>query len=585
MADTITKTVKELFGIIKDSDKKATSPYDTQAEVIRVIGKTAYVHIPGGVAETPVDMTVNVKVGDKVQVRVSGGRAWITGNATAPPTDDKVAIQATNVAKTAQKTATKASAEAAEAWQYAGTAVEAASVANRAANSALESADTAHQAADAAVVSANEAKESARSANNSANNALVQLSVVEDVAGTLRWISEHGDFVLTEDTTVKEGTVYFIYENGDYVPIASPDPTKNPSQEGWYILDVTVSQSKYIMSHLAVTSAGLWVLPVDSLVPHPLKDSDDNLLVDSDDNQIVDWSKDDEHINTASGYKVLLSGTGMTIYNNEGEAVAFYGEYARIGKSEGNNVYIDSDSVDIRDGETAIATFGGTTIRIGKNDASHIVLQASNNIPGLDIYDSSNISGGRFAINKLTITTSEGNKSKPFLDIFGSTRNISSPLSIVPASETVGGYREWKEGIDDIRFRVNDFTVFCKTANNQLQQRFTVTNEIITINNSVEMIGDITINGDLDCKSMDSGQYQDASVAAGDYEDYSIIFNHSFSSAPIVVATPWSTSIAPGMGNVSVAVHTITTTGFKVRLFNNDSSTRSPHINWIAMLT
>lgn len=67
---------------------KSTQPYDTRAEVVRVSGSTAYVHIPGGVAETPVTMTIACKKGDTVQVRVSGGRAWIVGNETAPPTDD-----------------------------------------------------------------------------------------------------------------------------------------------------------------------------------------------------------------------------------------------------------------------------------------------------------------------------------------------------------------------------------------------------------------------------------------------------------------------------------------------------------------
>ena len=67
---------------------KSTQPYDTRAEVVRVSGSTAYVHIPGGVPETPVTMTIACKKGDTVQVRVSGGRAWIVGNETAPPTDD-----------------------------------------------------------------------------------------------------------------------------------------------------------------------------------------------------------------------------------------------------------------------------------------------------------------------------------------------------------------------------------------------------------------------------------------------------------------------------------------------------------------
>ena len=69
-----------------------TAPYDTQAVVKRVEGKTAWVHIPGGVDETPVRIGVDVKPGDSVMVRVSGGKAWILGNETTPPSNDKKAV-------------------------------------------------------------------------------------------------------------------------------------------------------------------------------------------------------------------------------------------------------------------------------------------------------------------------------------------------------------------------------------------------------------------------------------------------------------------------------------------------------------
>ena len=50
---------KEMVRLIGSANKKGTSPYDTQAEVVRVEGNTAWVHIPGGVDETPVRMTMN----------------------------------------------------------------------------------------------------------------------------------------------------------------------------------------------------------------------------------------------------------------------------------------------------------------------------------------------------------------------------------------------------------------------------------------------------------------------------------------------------------------------------------------------
>lgn len=78
--------------------KPTPQPYDSQATVTRVEDDTLWVHIPGGVDETPVKKTIAASVGDEVQVRVSGGRAWVTGNASAPPTDDAAANAAGSLA-------------------------------------------------------------------------------------------------------------------------------------------------------------------------------------------------------------------------------------------------------------------------------------------------------------------------------------------------------------------------------------------------------------------------------------------------------------------------------------------------------
>ena len=83
--------ILQLVDAIKQASAPKTSSYDTPAEVVRVDGSTAWVHIPGGVAETPVRLTVDCKPGDTVQVRVGGGQAWLVGNETAPPTDDSEA--------------------------------------------------------------------------------------------------------------------------------------------------------------------------------------------------------------------------------------------------------------------------------------------------------------------------------------------------------------------------------------------------------------------------------------------------------------------------------------------------------------
>lgn len=92
--------IKEIASAMNQSKTKA---YDTVAKVIRVDEKTAYVHIDGGADETPAQMAINCKTGDTVKIRVSGGKAWLIGNITAPPTDDSVAIKANKTATNVKK--------------------------------------------------------------------------------------------------------------------------------------------------------------------------------------------------------------------------------------------------------------------------------------------------------------------------------------------------------------------------------------------------------------------------------------------------------------------------------------------------
>lgn len=84
----LNKTIEDFVGAVRSAEEKRTHAYDTPAQVVRIEDGTAWVHIPGGVDETPVKLTINAKVGDVVQIRVGGGGAWITGNVTSPPTDN-----------------------------------------------------------------------------------------------------------------------------------------------------------------------------------------------------------------------------------------------------------------------------------------------------------------------------------------------------------------------------------------------------------------------------------------------------------------------------------------------------------------
>lgn len=569
----IQKDLVEALG----ASKPKTSGYDTEATVIRIEGQTAWVHIPGGIDETPVAMTINSKRGDKVRVRVSGGTAWLIGNDSAPPTDDRKAVEAAEKADNANKVADSAKKGAEAAWEYAGIA-----------RNAAESAET-----------------SATAANTAANNALTQLSVVEDVAGTLAWIQEHGTYVASTDTSVVPGTVYFILQGGEYVPIALPDPAANPAAAGWYVLDITDSQSQYIMAHLAVTSAGLWVLPTSQYAEVALTDENDDQIVNEDDDNISVWAIDPQN---ADGYKVLLSGTGMTVYNGEGAAVAVYSDTITIGEASGNNVYIDSDSVDVRNGSNTLATFGTETI-IYSTDGTELAhfgydYGAASSGSAIAPYYSlgSRASGtpGNYSttlgldnIADGYISYAEGNQC----EAYGGASHAEGALSIARGNfahaegfgaeananySHANGYytvadQNYQTAIGKYNKRNTGslFSIGNGTANNARSDAFTVDDS-----------GNVMAAGKLTAGNIDAGLTSaTVDTAAGTYQDVSIAFHKTFAAAPVVVVGFDTTGTQANFGHCCVAVvnGSITTTGFTARVFNADSAVRKPRVSWIAI--
>ena len=75
------------------------------------------------------------------------------------------------------------------------------------------------------------------------------------------------------------------------------------------------------------------------------------------------------------------------------------------------------------------------------------------------------------------------------------------------------------------------------------------------------------------------------SISSGSYKDVTINFATPFQSntVPIVVAGFWSTSTAGSFGRCCCSVSACTNTSFTIRVFNGDSSARSPALRWIAV--
>ena len=115
----MSKVTKKFTEAMRAAMKQTTTGHDTTAEVKRIEGGTAWVHIPGGVDETPVKLTIDAHAGDTVQVRVSGGSAWLVGNASAPPTDNRMAFVAKQAADDAARAALNAKQDAMDAQQMA----------------------------------------------------------------------------------------------------------------------------------------------------------------------------------------------------------------------------------------------------------------------------------------------------------------------------------------------------------------------------------------------------------------------------------------------------------------------------------
>lgn len=320
---------KVIWELAKSIWKGGTSKQSTTVGTVSMTDDsgTTWVDLEGGTSPVPISgSVVETNIGDVVDVRISGGRAYVTGSTS------NRAVGGTQVTRAVQPVAEAATL----ALNNAQKAHDAADVAER-------EAERAHDAADDAQASADEAAASASIANGAANSALTQLSVVEDVAGTLTWISEHGSYVLTTDTEVVEGRVYFALSQGEYTPVINP--TGNPSSNGWYVLDVTDSQAEYVMAHLAVTSSGLWVLP-SGLGTAQTPD-------------------------VAPGYKMLLSASSSKIYDATGAQVASYGTETVIGKTTEGHTVVDSNGLEVLNGIISLAKFWESS-RIGRSDSSHV---------------------------------------------------------------------------------------------------------------------------------------------------------------------------------------------------------------------
>lgn len=207
------KLVKDMVQTMRKASESKTKPSDDIAVVQRIEGDTAWVHIPGGVDETPVQMTINCREGETVRVRRADGQAWVVGNADAPPTDDVTANRAATTAM----------------------------VASQKADTAVEDAQRAHDAADAAEADAVRAQDAADSAVSNLRSVVQGATTVEKAVSVMQTALEAVvDYDPQNDTT----TEYFWHDaNGAHVLGTSGAYRNDITSTGMEIVQVSTEHT------------------------------------------------------------------------------------------------------------------------------------------------------------------------------------------------------------------------------------------------------------------------------------------------------------------------------------------------------
>lgn len=468
--------MRNFLEAVEASGKEKTKPYDTAATVTRIEGSTAWVHIDGGVDETPVQLTIDAKPGDTVRVRVSNNQAWLTGNGSAPPTDDTVAT----VAKTEARKAN---------------------------------------------VLANLAKKTADQAGKTATN-------------YLSWTSEYG-------------------------LIVSEDATENPTEMTGGSTRMTSDGVAMYKGQTRVAKFGEENYIGDEDGAHAYLDPDTFNVTNEDGVQFFSVDMDGDPITTniyrniikyvdgASSMDLVLSDEAFDRVPSGGVITVYLYETGSPNSTTQWSVAKGTASTEAKTGSGSgishTLTYDGThTFTVSGQTGSYtrwnLVARGT----------------GQIDAPSFMLGTRDGGSAGAFSATVGSGLTADGNYQFV-----IGRYND---NDPNNAFEIGNGG---NTAN------------LVTIF-SVDKTGNAkgnNIPAMTECGAITGV----SNVQSHSYDDYQVYFSKTFSSAPIVVVGMMSSSTGYGVGSVSVSAHSITTTGFTARIFNNDTSARSPYIHWIAM--
>lgn len=185
---------------------------------------------------------------------------------------------------------------------------------------------------------AEDAKTQSGIANAYANSALQQLNIVQDVVGVLDLLSTNATYQQTQDVSVVPGKWYFTQSgtSPDYVYTVVTSPVDADISTYYEIVSIDQSIQDYVVSKLAVTSAGLWI--------------------------------QEPSMQT----KILLSATdGVVLYGTDGTVIGKYGSTAQIGDAGGFHIEIDGTELGFYQGTRKVAYISNNQLYITQS----VVLQ------------------------------------------------------------------------------------------------------------------------------------------------------------------------------------------------------------------
>lgn len=555
---TLDKMVKTMVESVKHSESKGTQPYDTTAQVIRIEDDTAWVHIDGGVEETPVRMTVSCKEGDIIQIRVGGGSAWIVGNASAPPTDDTVAKEAHTVATDAQESADEAKETADEALDTANTAKGIADNTNQYFWHTQEGTDTgAHiteipQEEFMADPTNGGGNLLARSNGIAVRDGLTELATF-GASGTRIGQDEQEHTAFTKrgfEEVDREGNVFAeikdLRDDDNVYPMT--DTFTGDGHTRYFILTVKASGDDYEVTVSDGSGGSISKSPTDvEFSEAPSDGATITVIYDSNDERLKFYTfgirkdgTDNGAMSFAEGYYIEASGF---ISHAEGMLSTASGDYSHAEGSHANAI----GSVSHAEGYT-------TRARGHSSHAEGFMTEANGNYSHAE-GDSTEANGNcSHAEGEWTIASIRGqhvqgicnvvDTAKVYADIVGGG-NPSNRKNIEATTWT--GDKRMK---GDVYVGCNDDS----TGGNQVLSIANVDGDVITVSN----------------------------VAVG-YTNYDVTFNKTFTSNPYVVAGMAGVITAQAMGRVSVACYGVTTTGCTIRIYNDSGATRNVTFRYIAI--